>query len=485
MEERAKLQKTLKPHWVWAVAFGSAIGWGCFVQPGSWMGTAGPLGAIIGLSIGALFMIVIGLSYGTLVKHFPVSGGEFAYAYASLGRTHAYICGWFLALGYLSIVALNASALALMVKYIFPGVVQHLFLYNVAGWHVYFIEILIASAALIVFGWLNIRGGGLSGLSQFIFCIILVIGVLLLGISLIVSPETSFHNLTPVFKPGTTALSGIIAMVAIAPWAFVGFDSIPQVAEEFNFAPGKALKLIIMALIAAGLVYSLMIFATAVAAPWQSLSGANTIWGTGDGVRSVLGNVGLLILAVALCMGIFTGLNGFIVSTSRLLFAMGRAQILPKAFAKLHPKYHTPYIGIIFTCAMCLIAPWFGRNALNWIVNMSSTGVTIAYFYCCFDAYKFFRWSENGKGTALVAPVKKAFSLLGAILSLVFLGLLLIPGSPAFLDTPAWIALGIWILLGALFYAVKGKEYRRIPKAQMDYLILGVEQPSNDDDRAS
>ncbi|GGE27734.1 amino acid permease [Pullulanibacillus camelliae] len=477
MEERKQLERSLKPHWVWAVAFGSAVGWGCFVQPGAWMGQAGPLGAIIGLCIGALFMIVIGLSYGTLVKHFPVSGGEFAYAYASLGRIHAYICGWFLTLGYLSIVALNATALALMVKYLFPSVVKHLLLYTVAGWNVYFIEIVIASLALFVFCILNIRGGGLSGKWQFIFCLILAAGVLFLGISMSISPDTSFHNIKPIFKPGTSAISGILAMVAIAPWAYVGFDSIPQVAEEFNFSSNKALKLIILSLVAAGLVYSLMIFVTAMSAPWQSLS--TSIWGTGDGVDEVLGHVGMFVLAVALCMGIFTGINGFIVSTSRLMFAMGRARILPQAFAKLHAKYKTPYAGIIFTCSICLLAPWFGRNALNWIVNMSSTGVTIAYFYCCLDAYKFFRWSKQSKGDRLIAPVKKAFSLLGILFSMAFLALLVVPGSPAFLNKPAWIALIIWIIIGTIFYIINGKTFRSIPKAEMDYLILGKESQTD------
>ena len=67
-------------------------------------------------------------------------------------------------------------------------------------------------------------------------------------------------------------------------------------------------------------------------------------------------------------------------SSSRLLFSMGRAGIMPKAFSKLHPKYKTPYVAIIFLVAITLIAPWLGRTALTWIVDMSSTGVSIAYF---------------------------------------------------------------------------------------------------------
>src|SRR5699024_5287650 len=117
----------------------------------------------------------------------------------------------------------------------------------------------------------------------------------------------------------------------------------------------------------------------------------NHIWGTGTAIKEVLGTMGLVVLVIALTMGIFTGLNGFIISSSRLLFAMSRAKILPAGFAKLHGKHQTPYIAIIFTVILAMLAPWFGREALTWVVDMSSIGVSIAYFYTCFTAFKLFK----------------------------------------------------------------------------------------------
>ena len=101
------------------------------------------------------------------------------------------------------------------------------------------------------------------------------------------------------------------------------------------------------------------------------------------------GYIGLGVLAIAIIMGIFTGLNGFLMSASRLLFSMGRSGIMPTAFSKLHSKYKTPYVAIIFL-VVTLIAPWLGRTALTWIVDMSSTGVSIAYFITCLSATKLF-----------------------------------------------------------------------------------------------
>lgn len=477
METSNQLKKCLKPHWVWAIAFGSAVGWGSFVLPADWIAVAGPMGAIVGLSIGALLMIIIGVSYGFLIKIYPVSGGGFSYAYLGFGRRHAFFCGWFLTLGYISIVALNASAMALLAKFILPEIATIGEMYTVAGWEVYFGEVAIASLALILFAWINIRGGCLSGKSQFVFCMLLITGALLVVIGVVMSPSTSFDNMTPLFQPEKATWSTIFAIVAIAPWAYVGFDSVPQAAEEFDFSPAKAFMLIVMALLMAAVHYAVLIVATSIAMPWPELVSGSPVWGTGEVVQGVLGNLGLVVLALALLMGIATGLNGFYISTSRLLFAQGRAKFLPEIFARLHPDYGTPSAGILFTCGICLVAPWFGREVLLWIVDMAATGVAIAYFYCCAVAFKCFKWSPTCAGQhyeGCVSPFKKTLSLLGAVSGLFFLGLLLIPGSPGVLAMPSWIALSAWGGLGIVFYAARRLHIHHLPKHRLDRLILSA-----------
>ncbi|GAB3065873.1 APC family permease [Virgibacillus ainsalahensis] len=479
MEKRTTLKKTLKSHWVWAIALGSSIGWGAFVQPTTWMSTAGPLGVIIGFIIGALLMMLIAVSYGLLIKSFPVSGGEFAYAFISLGRTHAFISGWFLTLGYICIVALNASAFALMIKFVFPAIIERLPLYQIAGWDVYGMEIIVASVLLGLFGFLNVRGTKITGRMQFVFCSIMILSIVALTFMVGAQPGAGLSNIQPLFPTETTAIAAIISIVAIAPWAYVGFDNVPQAAEEFNFSSKKAFSLIIFAIAAAALLYSLMIIATAMTRPWQGLVGEQHAWGTAVAVEELLGTMGLIVLVTALTMGIFTGLNGFIISTSRLLFAMSRAKVIPDIFSKLHPKYKTPYAGIIFAVVVSMLAPWFGREALLWVVDMSSVGVTIAYFYTCFTAFTLYKTKKDknfNPDKHAVSPFKKTIAGLGIIASVTFLALLLIPGSPAFLGIESRIALVAWIILGVIFYLVKRSELNQIPKEELNYLILGSKE---------
>ncbi|GEL78815.1 APC family permease [Tenuibacillus multivorans] len=474
---RKKLSKTLKPHWVWAIALGSSIGWGSFVLPADWMQGVGPMGVILGLTIGAALMAIIAISYGVLIKNYPVSGGEFAYAFLSLNRVHAYISGWFLTLGYICIVAVNATAFALMLKFVFPDFIENMKMYEVAGWDVYFTEVIFVTLIVGVFTWLNIKGSGLSGRMQFFFCLVLLLGVFTLTGLMTTNEATSFSNMTPAFDPGTTPIAAILTIVAIAPFAYVGFDNVPQAAEEFKFSAKKALTLIMLALVFGALIYSLMIVTTAVATPWQQTSSAGALWGTGDVVTEVLGTGGMVILVIALSMGIFTGLNGFLISASRVLFAMARGKVLPESFARLHPKHNTPYFAIIFAASVAVIAPFFGRNVLGWVVDMSSVGVSIAYFYTCFTAFKMLKWSENDpkydNTLHIVSPGKKVVAVLGMLSSVGFLGLLLIPGSPAVLGMESFIALVVWVVLGFIFYMVRRRELQSYDREDLAYLILG------------
>ena len=114
-EQRQELQKTLNPANIWAVALGSIIGWGCFVLPGNaFLPKAGPLGTAVGMAIGAALILVIALSYGYLIRKFPLSGGEFIYTKKTMGKTNAFICGWGMILAYWSLIPLNATALGMI-----------------------------------------------------------------------------------------------------------------------------------------------------------------------------------------------------------------------------------------------------------------------------------------------------------------------------------------------------------------------------------
>lgn len=470
MEQRNELKKTLNPSWAWAIAFGSSIGWGAFILPSDWVGQAGSVGAMIGLGLGAIVMMMIATCYGVLIRLFPVSGGGYTYAFISAGRNWAFITGWFMVLGYASIVALNASAFALLLKYLFPSFMKQGYLYTIAGWEVYIPEIIIASAMILIFAYFNIKGSEVSAKLQLIFSIILVVGVAIMGTFTFMYADNPLVNMQPAFNENQSIVISVLTVLAIAPWAYVGFDNVPQAAEEFKFSTKKATMLIVLSLVTSGLVYIVMIGVASWTYDMTVFQSGNSLWGIGNIIQSSAGMIGVIILTIAIMMGIFTGLNGFLNSSSRLLYSMARGKALPSFFSDLHSKYCTPHKAIWFVAFVMLPSPWFGRSALSWIVDMSSIGVTVGYLFTCIAAYKYLSWK---KGTHLeYAPFKKMIALLGIAFSIVFVLLLLLPFSPAALTTPSLIALVCWTALGAVFYLIIYKPYIMISDSDLRFYIL-------------
>ena len=380
-EKRAKLRKVMSPVDVWGLALGAIIGWGCFVLPGTtFLPKAGPAGTAVGMLIGALLIIVIAISYGYLIKNYPLSGGEFVYTKEAIGKRNAFVCGWAMILAYWSLIPLNATALALISRYLFPGIVQQGFLYEIAGWDVYAGEVILASAAIIIMALINIRGIKQAAWMQTAIALTLV-GCILIIVFLVFC-KSDWSNLAPGFPDGRRWWKGVFSIVAMAPWAFIGFDCIPQSAEEYNFSHKKSTFIMISAILVAAILYIGVCAVTAVGIePWQDLLARRNSWPTGFVVRNTIGLAGIIVLGVAMFCAVISGMNAFYISTSRLMYAMAKEGSLPKWFGQLSRRYGTPGNAIIFTMAMSLFAPWFGREILIWIVDMTSVGAAIVFAY--------------------------------------------------------------------------------------------------------
>ena len=458
MGKKIQLEKKLSPLNVWSLALGCIIGWGAFVMPGNtFLGKAGPLGTAIAMAVAAFIMIIIAFNYNYMINKYPVAGGEFTYTQQAFGKRHAFICSWFLGLSYLAIVPLNATALALIGRNLMNNVFQIGFHYNIAGYDIFLGEIILAVVALLLFAGLSIRGVKFTGIFQTILVFALVGGVFVVTIAALLNPSISFKNLSPGFYPGNSSIVGILAVVAVAPWAFVGFDTIPQAAEEFKFSAKKTKFIMVLSILFGAAVYVLLNTVTAAVVPeeyssWDvyikdlpNLKGLLSLPTFHAGYQ-LLGTAGLVFLGIAVLGAILSGIIGFYMATSRLLYSMSKENVLPGWFGELHEKYRTPAHAIQFTLAIALIGSLWGRTALGWIVDMSSIGAAIGYGYTSLAAYKFAKMEGNigMMGTGII----------GFIMSLVFIVLLLVP-IPMFncsLGKESYISLVAWIVIGIVFF---------------------------------
>ena len=480
-ENNTTLKRQLSPINVWAIAFGCVIGWGSFINPGKkFLPNSGVAGTAIAMVLGALVMVVIAMSYAYMVPKYPKAGGEFTFTKACFGKTTAYICGWFLVAAYLTNVPMNSTAIGLIVDGIdgSADILKFGFHYSIAGFEIYMGEMLLAMGILILFGYLNILGVQKAGFIQTVLSSLLIICVFTLSISALLSPKTSTLNLAPLWgfdksaamaagatmenidsfaKSGTSGIiSAILATFAIAPWAFVGFDAIPQAAEEFNFSFKKVTGIMVVAIAFGCFVYTSNNTVSALAlANWPDrvMDGQ---WVLLVAAEEMLGTFGKVLIGTGVSCAVLSGIMGFYLASSRLMFSMSRDGYLPQWFSVVDPKYGTPRNAMIFCILISLSGPVLGREALGWFVDMCAIGASIGYLFTC--ASTLVTIKRDGDGT----PLMKVMATVGVCFSIAFIILQLvpIPGlSGVHFGKESYLLLIVWIVLGLLFHSRQRQQF--------------------------
>lgn len=419
---------------------GAIIGWGSFTLPGSrFLQTSGVVDTAIGLGIGAVLMVFIQTGYHVMMLHHGDEGGEFSYAYRHLGPGLGFAVGWSLLLAYISLVGLNGTAFVLVLKRVFGEAVSVGYLYSVAGYPVYASDVVIASAIMIVFAWLNIRGLRGSARTQNVLVLGLVANVAVIFVLMFLLVDTG-PFVQNYLAGWSISWARVSSVVAIVPFLFVGFDVIPQVSRDLGFAPGRASRFAVLGIAVGALLYAALNTLTGlVFAPGQVDS---VTWPTGAAVQSVLGPVGLGALIVALAGAVMGGINAFMLSSSKLAASLATHRFLPVRFLRRN-QVGVHDQAVLLALGIGLIAPWAGREVVNYIVNMCSVLAGVAYLSTCLIS------TGVGRG------VERMRSVVGVLASSVFLLLLLYPGSPGHLGATEFVALGVWVALGALVYLVR------------------------------
>ena len=479
-KEKGQLKRKLSPMHVWAIAFGCVIGWGSFINPGKkFLPASGVAGTAIAMALGALVMIIIAFSYAYMVPKYPKAGGEFTFAKMCFGKNMAFICGWFLVVAYLTNVPMNSTAIGLIVDGLdgTADILKFGFHYSVAGFDIYMGEMMLAMGILILFGYLNIIEVQKAAFVQTILSSLLIICVFTLFTAALISSKASISNMAPIWgfdkaamiaagvgmeqidsfaHVGSSGILGaILATFAISPWAFVGFDAIPQAAEEFNFSFKKVIFIMIIAILFGCFVYiSNNTVAAAALANWPERVMAGE-WVVLVAAEELLGTFGKVLIGVGVSCAVLSGIMGFYLASSRLMYSMSRDGYLPEWFGEVDPKHGTPKNAILFCILVSLSGPILGREALGWFVDMSAIGASIGYFFTSASTYFTSKKLKDGTKTLTV------LSIAGMLFSIIFmiLQLIPIPGlNGVHFGKESYIMLVVWIGIGFVFY-LKQRKY--------------------------
>ena len=396
-------------------------------------------------------MVDIVLTYAELASALPFAGSEHVYIHRALGSGISFICTWSIILGYVSVVTFEAVALPTVLDSLIPGL-DKVFLWTVAGWDVYLTWVLVGILGAVLMTYINIRGVSVAAVLQStVVGVILVVGVMFISGSLLVGDT---QNLRPLFQDGISGISLVLAMV---PFMFVGFDTIPQAAEEIDLPFKDIGSLIMVAVCMAIAWYSLIV--VGVGFMLNSDQFGNTGIIVAEANSRIYGETGRVTILIAGLAGIITSWNAFIVGGSRAIYALSRSNLLPSFFGELHPQYRTPKNAILLIGALSILGPLFGRPALVWLVNAGGLGIVIAY---AIVAWSFLVLRK--REPALPRPYRirygRAVGLLALTLS-VGLIFLYLPGSPSALIWPEeWIIFIGWCVFGLVLYFTARKSKR-------------------------
>ncbi|MCE0731946.1 APC family permease [Halomonas sp. G15] len=450
---QGQLSRVLARKDVLALAFGAMIGWGWIVLTGSWIQSAGSLGAITAFLIGGLIIVLVGLTYAELASAMPQVGGEHVYSYRAMGHFASFLCTWAITLGYVSVVAFEAVALPTVVEHLFPNyAIGHL--WTITGWEVKATWVAVGVAGSLVMMWINYIGVRTAALVQkVVTLLILAVGILFITGALF---QGSTATMQPLFSVEEGVMGGIMMVIIMVPFMFVGFDVIPQAAEEINLPFREIGRVLMISVILAVFWYAFIILGTSLMLDPEAL-GASSL-AVPDAMQAAFqapwaGNL-MILAGIA---GIITSWNAFYIGGSRAIYALAHSGMLPAWLGKLHPTYRTPTNAILVMGTLSAIAPFFGRPALVWLVVAGGLGIVIAYLFVSLSFVVLRRREPE-----MARPFKvRQGKLVGALAVLLSLGLtaMYLPGSPSALSAIEWAIFAGWMMIGLALYAWSRARY--------------------------
>lgn len=452
-EDKPTFERVLVRREVLALSFGAMIGWSWVLLTGTWVERAGVGGAALAFVIGGIAVIFISLTYAELASAMPQAGGEHIYTHRAFGRGWSFVCTWALVMAYVTVPVFESVALPTALEYLFPDI-RAGYLWDVAESPVYLSLVAVGVVGALVMSAVNYVGIRFAAVVQTIITLMFfLIGVSFLGGTTIGGDSA---NVGPLFTAGAAGAMSVLIMV---PALLVGFDVIPQSAEEINVPPEQIGKLLVVSVVMAVAWYILITVAVAFAldpagrqAATIATADANAaVWhSTLAGKIMIIGGIG----------GLLTSWNAFIVGGSRVIYALAKSGLVPSVFARLHPKYNTPYMAILLIAFLSCIAPFFGRTILVWIIDAGSFAVVIAYgMVAC--AFLKLRMSEPDMPRPFRVRYGRTVGVIAIVLSL-GLFVIYLPGSPSALIWPyEWAIVLGWIALGVVLYWLASKESAR------------------------
>jgi amino acid transporter len=445
-----------------ALALGSATGTSVVA---GFAGASTPLVYVLG-GIASLCLASVIIRF---TRRMASSGGLYTFTARGLGAETGFIGGWLYAMGFAAGISFVMVVSALYLSQVFT-VHAHIHI----GWFpLFFIEM----ALMTVLALLDIR------LSTRAALIAAAIGALaiLVGMVIVLAKGGANGVTAEPFNPShVSSVGNLFHGLVFAFGAYIGFEAAAVLGEEsrrpLEFIPRAVLSAVLVGLVFYVFVtFALSIgFGVAGAGKWASDPTAyDTI------VTHYVGRGLATVVDCAVALDAFVASLAATVLVSRTLFAMGREGGLPKVFAWTHPKYRTPWIGVIASIVLTIVlVTWLAYltyDPLTYFAFMSTAATFLllgTYMLVSAAGIRYFWREKHARGL----HYNLLLDFVAPTVAIVICGLTIYwsiyPVPPHPFNEAPWLALG-WLLVGVLF--VGWMRYRDPATVGEFGRILGAE----------
>lgn len=434
----------------------------------SFAGGITPL-AVLFAMIAVLFTA---FSMAELARHLPSAGGMFTYVGRGLGSFFGWLVAWGFALAEPLVMPLLLGGF---------GFYGAIFLSAYLGIDFELAWVGLAILCGLLVWWLNYRGIGLSTRAGLILGVIEIAIFLLISALLIVNAEQNTLN---VFVPGDEGAKPAFQGMIFCLLAFIGFEAAAPLGEETTEPRRTIPRAVIWSAILVGLFYVFNYYAATVFFGPDRMGEFYTFndgdpWGFM--AEEVLPGIGGLLVVFAILNSSIANANAGATAATRSLFAMGRASLLPRFFAAVHPETRAPVNAVHFQAITAILiavvlgfvlandpfptpeggASFGGLNVyvfLGTMLGLIFAAIYILVNLACIGYFWRERRDEFSWLKHLVVPVLGVLAMIPALLAVI--GGLTIPfldiELPPYENALRWTApiVGIWMVLGIVAYFI-------------------------------
>lgn len=425
------------------ISVGATLGTGILVILGDAVPVAGPA-VWLAFVLAGITALLSAVSYAEMAGMVPVSGSSYSYAYATMGEGVAWICGWCLILEYAvsaAAVAVGAGAYVNQTLEIFGLQLPDALAGGPATGGVINLPALIT---VILATLLLVRGARESAMVNTVMVMVKI--AILVFFCIVAFTAFEAGNFAPLLPMGAAGVSAAASMVF---FSYIGFDAASTAGEEAKNPQRDMPRAIMIAMALVTTVYVLVAVAAIGARQWQWFDGAGAAL-----VRIVSELTGQRWLVLAFALASVIAIISVVLTTlygqTRILLTMGRDGLVPKAFARISPKTHTPVTGTwIVGGAVAVTASMIPMGQL---AEATSIGTLFA-FALVGAAVMFLRKTQPDAPRTFKVPLYPVTPILGiaACLFLMFN-----------LASITWIVFGLWMLVGFVIYFSYGRKHSRL-----------------------